>query len=90
MTESSLDSEVIKKTQETLGKFIKKPPLTEKLLKKPPFKFILDIVKAVSRFKKLASIFYRSNRLCTLHRKKGSVNIDFTQFSNNFVIAGDS
>lgn len=50
MTESNnVDSEVIKKTQETLGKFVKKPPLTEKLLKKPPFKFILDIVKAVSR-----------------------------------------
>lgn len=48
MTESNVDAEVIKKTQETLGKFIKKPPLTEKLLKKPPFKFILDIVKAVS------------------------------------------
>lgn len=48
MTESNVDSEVIKKTQETLGKFVKKPPLTEKLLKKPPFKFILDIVKAVS------------------------------------------
>lgn len=49
MTESNnVDSEVIKKTQEMLGKFVKKPPLSEKLLKKPPFKFILDIVKAVS------------------------------------------
>lgn len=47
MTESSLDPEVIKKTQESLGKFVKKPPLTEKLLKKPPFKFIHDVVKVV-------------------------------------------
>lgn len=48
MTEGSVDAEVIKKTQDSLGKYVKKPPLTEKLLRKPPFKFILDIVKAVS------------------------------------------
>lgn len=61
MTESNIDPEVIKKTQEALGKFVKKPPLTEKLLKKPPFKFILDIVKAVSDSLENPSIFYRSN-----------------------------
>lgn len=40
---------VIKKTQDTLGKFIKKPNLTEKLLRKPPFKFLHDILTTVSR-----------------------------------------
>ena len=47
MTEN-IDAEVIKKTQDVLGKYVKKPPLTDKLLRKPPFKFILDVVKAVS------------------------------------------
>lgn len=47
MTESSLDPDIVKKTQESLGKFVKKPPLTEKLLKKPPFKFIHDVIKVV-------------------------------------------
>jgi TRAF3-interacting protein 1 len=56
MTEGNVDSEIIKKTQETLGKFVKKPPLTEKLLKKPPYKFILDVVKAVSASKKSIDI----------------------------------
>jgi hypothetical protein len=63
MTESSLDPEVIKKTQELLGKFVKKPPLTEKLLKKPPFKFIHDVVKVVSvEILRHHQALYRSNR----------------------------
>lgn len=48
MTEVNLDIGAIKRTQEALGKFVKKPPLTEKLLRKPPFKFIHDVIKVVS------------------------------------------
>ncbi|VVC91539.1 unnamed protein product [Leptidea sinapis] len=44
--ESDLD-QIIKRTQGSLGKFIKRPPLTDKLLKKPPFRFLHDITTSV-------------------------------------------
>ena len=42
-----MDPAIIKKTQDTLGRVIKKPPLTDKLLSKPPFRFLHDIITEV-------------------------------------------
>lgn len=46
--DNEINPEVIKATQVSLGKYIKRPPLTEKLLKKPPFRFLHDIITSVS------------------------------------------
>ena len=42
-----MDAKIIKKTQDTLGKTIKKPALTEKLLSRPSFRFLHDIITEV-------------------------------------------
>ena len=48
--EKQVDAKIIRKTQDTLGRIVKKPPLTDKLLQKPPFRFLHDIVTSVSIF----------------------------------------
>lgn len=41
---AKVDPGVIKRTVDTLGKVITRPPLTEKLLGRPPFKYLHDII----------------------------------------------
>ena len=43
-----MNAAVVKRTQEALGKVIRRPPLTEKLLNKPPFRYLHDIITEVS------------------------------------------
>jgi len=42
-----IDSAILKKTQELLGQLINKSVLTDKLLSKPPFRFLHDVITSV-------------------------------------------
>ena len=68
-----MDGSVIKKTQDTLGKVIKKPPLTEKLLNKPPFRFLHDVITEVIKNTSVLKGLFKSDELNSENVKVSAV-----------------
>ncbi len=68
-----MDGSVIKKTQDTLGKVIKKPPLTEKLLNKPPFRFLHDVITEVIKNTNVLKGLFKSDELNSENVKVSAV-----------------
>ncbi|KAJ9458618.1 hypothetical protein DIPPA_26826 [Diplonema papillatum] len=56
--EAEVPQEVIEKTKKELGAVIKHPKLSDKLLKKPPFRFLHDIVTSVIKTSGFAAKLY--------------------------------
>ncbi|XP_055322907.1 TRAF3-interacting protein 1-like [Sitodiplosis mosellana] len=77
MTEVS--DAAIKRTQDSLGKIIKKPILTEKLLRKPPFKFLHDIIHAVIKTTSFLDGLYTDEELQSENMKDRDAKIAFLQ-----------
>ena len=78
---------VVKKTQDSLGKFVKKPPLTDKLLNKPPFRFLHDVISAVIRDTGILQGLYDATEMKSENvkgRQKKKINHDciLINFSN--------
>uniref|UniRef100_A0A8C6ZUK8 TRAF3-interacting protein 1 N-terminal domain-containing protein n=1 Tax=Nothoprocta perdicaria TaxID=30464 RepID=A0A8C6ZUK8_NOTPE len=46
-----MNEAVVRRTQEALGRVIRKPPLTERLLSKPPFRYLHDVITEVGQGK---------------------------------------
>ncbi|XP_035228662.1 TRAF3-interacting protein 1-like isoform X2 [Stegodyphus dumicola] len=74
-----IDTSVIKKTQEILGSVIKKPALTEKSLKKPPFRFLHDIITNVIKTSGFYKGLYTSEELQSDNVKDKETKIVFLQ-----------
>ncbi|XP_041663283.1 TRAF3-interacting protein 1 isoform X2 [Cheilinus undulatus] len=74
-----MNGAVIKKTQDTLGKVIKKPPLSEKLLSKPPFRYLHDIFSEVIRTTGFMKGLYGENEMKSDNVKDKDSKIVFLQ-----------
>ncbi|KAF5291292.1 hypothetical protein FQA39_LY03443 [Lamprigera yunnana] len=74
---TEVDPKIIQSTQEVLGKFIKKPPLTEKLLKKPPFRFLHDVITNIIRETGFLKGLYNERELVSENVKEKEEKLAF-------------
>ncbi|XP_049584790.1 TRAF3-interacting protein 1 isoform X2 [Syngnathus scovelli] len=74
-----MNAAVVKKTQDALGKVIKKPPLTEKLLGKPPFRYLHDIFSEIIRTTGFMKGLYKDSELKSDNVKDKESKIAFLQ-----------
>nr|XP_061799530.1 TRAF3-interacting protein 1 [Nerophis lumbriciformis] len=74
-----MNAAIVKKTQDTLGKVIKKPPLTEKLLSKPPFRYLHDIFTEIIRTTGFLKGLYKDSELKSDNVKDKETKIAFLQ-----------
>ncbi|CAL8341424.1 unnamed protein product [Boreogadus saida] len=87
-----MNGAVVKKTQDTLGKVIKKPPLTDKLLGKPPFRYLHDIFSEVIRTTGFMKGLYVENDMKSDNVKEKDSKIAFLQKAIDVVmlVSGES
>ncbi|CAH1774193.1 unnamed protein product [Owenia fusiformis] len=84
MGDNDLDK-VIKKTQETLGKYVKKPPLSDKLLKKPPFRFLHDVFTVVIKNTGFMKGLYKEDESNSDKIKDKDSKVAFLQKTIDFI-----
>lgn len=77
--DEEVSARVIKKTQDLLGSVIKKPPLQEKLLKKPPFRFLHDVIHNVIKATNFLDGLYTQEELTSENIKDKEGKIAFLQ-----------
>ncbi|KAG3275655.1 TRAF3 interacting protein 1, transcript variant X1 [Ictidomys tridecemlineatus] len=74
-----MNAAVVRRTQEALGKVIRRPPLTEKLLSKPPFRYLHDIVTEVIRTTGFMKGLYTDVEMKSDNVKDKDAKISFLQ-----------
>eukprot|EP00927_Polykrikos_kofoidii_P061133 TRINITY_DN56005_c0_g1_i1.p1 TRINITY_DN56005_c0_g1~~TRINITY_DN56005_c0_g1_i1.p1 ORF type:complete len:600 (-),score=187.08 TRINITY_DN56005_c0_g1_i1:356-2077(-) len=72
-----VDEAIIKSTQDTLGKLISKPKMTDKYLKKPPFRFLHDIVLETVRTTGFAQGLYNAQESDAANLGDKQAKLDF-------------
>ncbi|XP_069472114.1 TRAF3-interacting protein 1 isoform X2 [Ambystoma mexicanum] len=70
---------VLQRTQDSLGRVIRKPPLTERLLSKPPFRYLHDVITEVIRVTDFMKGLYTDSELKSDNVKDKEAKINFLQ-----------
>ncbi|KAM9305645.1 TRAF3-interacting protein 1 [Gastrophryne carolinensis] len=81
-----MEAAIIRRTQDSLGKVIRKPPLTEKLLGKPPFRYLHDILTEVIRATGFFKGLYTESELKSDNVKDKEAKIGFLQKAIDVVV----
>ncbi|XP_041623094.1 TRAF3-interacting protein 1 isoform X3 [Vulpes lagopus] len=81
-----MNAAVVKRTQEALGKVIRRPPLTEKLLSKPPFRYLHDIITEVIRMTGFMKGLYTDAEMKSDNVKDKDAKISFLQKAIDVVV----
>eukprot|EP00754_Rhynchopus_humris_P031500 Rhum_TRINITY_DN15339_c4_g1::Rhum_TRINITY_DN15339_c4_g1_i1::g.150913::m.150913/K19680/TRAF3IP1, IFT54; TRAF3-interacting protein 1 len=74
-----IDPSVLEKTKKELGALIKAPRLSDKLLKKPPFRFLHDIVTNVIKTTGFASKLYTPDEMDSAKVQEKDAKLHFLQ-----------
>ncbi|XP_045414615.1 TRAF3-interacting protein 1 isoform X3 [Lemur catta] len=81
-----MNAAVVRRTQEALGKVIRRPPLTEKLLSKPPFRYLHDIITEVIRLTGFMKGLYTDAEMKSDNVKDKDAKISFLQKAIDVVV----
>ncbi|XP_015723196.1 TRAF3-interacting protein 1 [Coturnix japonica] len=81
-----MNEAVVRRTQESLGRVIRKPPLTERLLSKPPFRYLHDVITEVIRVTGFMKGLYTDFELKSDNVKDKDAKISFLQKAIDAVV----
>ncbi|XP_064308257.1 TRAF3-interacting protein 1 isoform X1 [Phalacrocorax carbo] len=81
-----MNEAVVRRTQESLGQVIRKPPLTDRLLSKPPFRYLHDVITEVIRVTGFMKGLYTDFELKSENVKDKDAKISFLQKAIDAVV----
>ncbi|CAG2163090.1 unnamed protein product [Oppiella nova] len=88
---SEIDPKLVKTSLEVLTKIVKKPVITDKLLRRPPFRFLHDLITSIIRSHGFLKDLYKDNELIAENVKEKESKMVFLQkaIDTTGFIAGD-
>ncbi|CAG2104541.1 unnamed protein product [Medioppia subpectinata] len=76
---NKIDPKIVKTSLDLLTKIVKKPVITDKLLKRPPFRFLHDLITSIIKSHGFFKDLYKDNELVAENVKEKESKIVFLQ-----------